>query len=1077
MNLTKILPPKPSHVLVRERLLAKLQAWEDRKLVIIHAQAGQGKSTLAADYTRSLRSPSIWYNMDREDDNPAVFLSCLGLALQRAFPTWVPELPPIPVNRFGIGSMQSGVARWLDQVMGKLPQPLLVVFDEFNNTSPSPELLSLMKVFLEATPPHIRFMLVSRTQPDIALARLRAEQAVGEIAGSDLKFSDAETHELFNTVYGMPIPESETAAVNRVAEGWPAGLVLMHEYLSAAPEQGRKAALLDSGIEGFRSHVFDYLAQEVFSNLSRDLQRFLLRTSISDYLPLELMGRLAGRSGSKESVKAEIRSIIADLRNRNLFVTVVDDEASVIRYHALFREFLQRKFVAQTDPSVVRKLYSTAASYYEASGDSVRMVDLLISSGQFDQAAGQIESRGLELIAGGQIQTVLRWIQALPLDYGNRPWFLFFRAMAFRFADPGAALTFFDLALSRFGVARRASDRTLGRMLSLCGLIEACFYAGGNFKRMEKAAADAATLLKRKKGVSSEARARLSLAIGMAFLFIGRLRRADQYLGQALEMFRASREYFYQVQSASYLAACSSYRGDFAGSRAALGRGFEALKSIPHESGGDAGLRMAQAMTALFEGRFAEAQECINHCFSLAHKHDLEAFTFLSLDIGGWLKIAMGDYEAAEGLLKKCRGRGEERGNVFFTASSAHLLAVGYLHQNKLERAETEAEYALPVRARSGSSLFHAASLAVCGTIDMKRGRNARAERRLMEARRIFRQCEAAQQEANVLLALAELNLKKKNDKKALQFLRDGFRLGEERGFVYYYLFTPADLATLAREALDRGVGGDFCTTLLDKLDQPESAPCLRISCLGGFSVVRNGERIKDSEWKSKQAKVLIKMLVAHNGRKYLRNALLEALWPGASQDTQQVNLTSLLHRMRKVIDSQDRCREAESSIVVSGDHLCLNASRVWTDVGQFLSHLDKATRLKTNDPARSIEEYDKAFKLYRGDFLPDDLYDDWAADARERLRGRCFTALKSMADVAGSSGDHAKASEAYNRLFQADECNEEECRWLMSHCIAAGNRTEALRTYERCLLALRRELDMEPEEQTKKLHRSIIGG
>ena len=160
MNLSKFLPPRPAYILERERLLARLQAWEDRKLVIIHAQAGQGKSTLAADYAQSLRSPSIWYNMDREDDNPEVFLSCLGQAVQRAFPTRVPELPPVPVNRFGFGSMQSGAARWLEQVMGGLLQPLLIVFDEFNNTAPSPELRSLMKVLLEATPPRVRFMVV-----------------------------------------------------------------------------------------------------------------------------------------------------------------------------------------------------------------------------------------------------------------------------------------------------------------------------------------------------------------------------------------------------------------------------------------------------------------------------------------------------------------------------------------------------------------------------------------------------------------------------------------------------------------------------------------------------------------------------------------------------------------------------------------------------------------------------------------------------------------------------------------------------------------------------------------------------
>jgi hypothetical protein len=108
MNLAKLFPPQPSHVLDRERLIARLKSWEDRKLVIIHAQAGQGKSTLAADYVRSLRSPSIWYNMDPEDDNPAVFLSCLGHACNAPSPAGA-GAPALPVNRLGVGSSSAAL--------------------------------------------------------------------------------------------------------------------------------------------------------------------------------------------------------------------------------------------------------------------------------------------------------------------------------------------------------------------------------------------------------------------------------------------------------------------------------------------------------------------------------------------------------------------------------------------------------------------------------------------------------------------------------------------------------------------------------------------------------------------------------------------------------------------------------------------------------------------------------------------------------------------------------------------------------------------------------------------------------
>jgi ATP/maltotriose-dependent transcriptional regulator MalT/DNA-binding SARP family transcriptional activator len=1078
MNLTKFLRPQPSHVLTRERLLQKIASWDDKKLVLILAQAGQGKSTLASEYIGSVRFPSVWYNLDREDGNPSVFLTSLGQALNNVLARTGAGETPVFINRFGFGRLQDEISRWIQDVFGHVAGPCLIVLDDYHEAIGSTELRFILKMLLELTPPHIRFFLISRTRPDIELAKLRASQSIGEITGTDLKFSDGETHELFNTVYGLALPEKEAAAINRMTEGWPAGLVLTHEYLANVSEEERTTALHDDRGDGFRSHIFDYLAQEVFSALPRDLQRFLLRTSIVDHLPIQLIGALLESANRRKQEDDAARSYIQDLRRRNLFVTIIDPASSVIRYHALFREFLQRKLIMQTDPTEVRKLYSTAARYFRTQGDTVRMVDLLISSGQFDPAVRMIESTGLELISRGQVQTLLRWIQALPLDCGSRPWFLLYRAIAFRFAEPRSAVEFFDMALAGFRRARSIPNGILGRMLSLCGIIEASFYAGGNFKRMERAAAEAASLLKRHRRSSPAVMARLSLAIGTAFFFIGRLREGSAHLQQALDLFRKVDDHFYQIQSAIYLAPCSIYHADFARARSAIKLGVEALRSIPHETGGEAALHMAQAMTALFEGDLKEAEESINRCYSLAHKHDLEAFNFLSLDIGGWIKTAKGDHAAAEKLLRQCRSKGEEHGNAFFSASSAHLLAVNYLHQDRIDEAENEANYALAIRERSGSTLFFAVSLSVSGLIDVKRGRLARGERRLLAARRLARQCEAHQLEANILLALAELYLVRKKEKQVAASLDEGLRLGEERQFMHYYLFSRSGLARLLREALQRGIRSRFCERLQDSLGMTDGSARVSIACLGGFKVWLAEEPVKDAAWKGKQAKALLKLLLSDPGRKVSREVIMEALWGNSAVDTQRANLASLVYRIRKVLDGPKKDGDGGSCVILDGDHLSLDPSRVVVDVERFLSSLEKAERFKAqNEHGACVEEYERAIDLYRGDFIPEDLYEDWIVAARDRLRLRYFKALLNMARIAESSSDAGRAVAAYSRLFDADECNEEACRWLMSHFHTTGQRGAAVRTYERCQLALQRTLEAEPEAETSRLYRNMIGG
>jgi LuxR family maltose regulon positive regulatory protein len=1080
MNLTKFLPPKPAHVLDRERLTSKLLAWENKKLVIIHAQAGQGKSTLAAGYVQSLTAPSAWYTMDQEDVNPAVFLSSLGMAIQRAWPGSVATFPSIPVDRYGVNGVRQDIGTWIEEAFKNVPKPGLFVFDDYIGTSSSPVLQHFMKQLIDNTPPHVRFMIISRLRPELDIAKLRAARSVGELTGEDLRFTDGEVQDLFSIVFSMHISLNEAVLINSTAEGWPAGLVLMHEYLSTLAPGARALALIDKRVAaaGFRTNVFDYLAQEVFAHLPQAMQRFLLQTAIVDFIPVPLIELLTGLPRTAPPSKASISSMVKELRDRNLFVTALDDDAVVIRYHALFREFLRKKLIAQTRPAEVKKLYAAAAAFFKKTGDPVRSIDLSIVSGQFDQAIRQIESCGEEMIARGQTGTLIRWVESLPLEYGNRPWLLFYRAVACRFTDPRTALTFFDLAFKGFRAGRTAFNRTSGLMYSLCGVIEACFHTGGDFTRMGRDAALARALLKQSRRASPGARARLLLAMGMAWFFIGRLQQASEALRQALELFRKKGDPFYQITTSIYLTPCALYQGDFRLARDTVRKGIEAHTAIPDEAGGRAALFLVAAMTALFAGDFADAQEQLDRCRELADSHALESMVFLSLDIGGWLKIAQGDYAGATLLLAECKRKGEEARNEFFSASAAHLLAIACLFQDKLEQAKAESDYALAIRTQSGSKLFHAIYLIASGAIHLKLARHRRAEKELLTALKILQQIKAAQQEANAHLVLARLYGKMKETDRVRKHLRDGFTIGRERGFTYYALFNAVELAELANAALELGICRDYCSTLIDDQVRSMKKPFLMIKCLGGFRAIRGMVPVRDAEWKSKRAKTFVKLLVAQDGYTVSKDRALEMLWPDKDPDTLRQTFNSMFHRVRKVLGPESAAGTTDSCILHKDGFIMLNRDLVWTDVGQLLYHLDTTDRMKSSGkPENIVGEYEKAFDLYAGDFLPEDIYSDWAAPVRDHLRIRYLRALDDAAGIAESAGDRDRALRFYEKMFIADPCNEKACCWLMTQYHSDARRREAVRTYERCERALSRDVDLEPDEQTKKLYRRILEG
>ena len=661
----------------------------------------------------------------------------------------------------------------------------------------------------------------------------------------------------------------------------------------------------------------------------------------------------------------------------------------------------------------------------------------------------------------------------MPEPEQRSPWFLLALAISCRFTDPRAALGLFESAFKGLRSHDQGLQGQTGRILALCGIIEECFHAGGDFDRMEKAAALANLLLGDSRRASPNARARLLLAMGMAWFFTGRLGKSRESLLQALDLFGKQEDAFYQITCAVYLTPCALYQGDFRLARETLQRGFEAHKAIPDEIGGKAGLLLTKAMTALFEGNFAEAQENIDQCKELAGVHALASIELLSLTIAGWVSMARGNLDGAALLFSECKNKAARTGSAFFAGSAAHLLAITFFFQNKLAKAERESDEALAIRSGKGSMLFHAIYLIASGAIHIRSGKTRQAGQELKRALRTLKQAKAAQQEANCHLVLALLEQKKGNRNGFRKQLREGFSIGQDLGFTYYAVLTPEEQSGLARQAVAENICVDYCLGLL--AGRKPGRPLLSIYCMGGFKVYRGSVPVSDAEWKSKRAKTMLKLLVAHDGQKLPREQAMELLWPnGTGKNTAMFN--AMLHRVRKVLEpaaSRDVfCLQREGELVG------LNQDVVWTDVGQFRAHLDRAARLKSrNSKEELLQEYERALMLYQGDFLNEDLYCEWSTGLRDHLRTSYLRVLEEAGELAESAGDRDKALQFFEKMFLSEPSNEKACQWLMAHYHSLGRRSEAVRVYERCERALSHDMDLEPDMRTKRLYRSIIGG
>ena len=364
---TKCLVPIVSQPYVqRSRLTNLLEAGLQRKLTLISAPAGFGKTTLLATWVLSLGTghsspqpaPQIaWVSFEPSDNVPLVFWQYVFMALERASPGSMTE---------HLLAIQSSEPVLLESVLtvfmnARLENPVacVLILDDYQVMTDD-AIHRSVAFLLEHLPPQLHVVLLSRSEPPLPLAKLRAKREVSEIGVEDLRCTLEETTSFLRDVMGVELTDESVTQMTARTEGWLVGLQLLG--LSLQGRRDPKAVLEE--LRGSQRYVFDYLMDEVLRQQSEELQRFLLHTSILERLSVPLCNAVLERDDAK--------ALLERLERANLFVIVLDERRQWFRYHHLFREALQTR-LGLLDTVLVRGLQLRASEWFAAHGDSLAM--------------------------------------------------------------------------------------------------------------------------------------------------------------------------------------------------------------------------------------------------------------------------------------------------------------------------------------------------------------------------------------------------------------------------------------------------------------------------------------------------------------------------------------------------------------------------------------------------------------------------------------------------------------------------------------------------------------------------------
>ena len=250
--------------------------------------------------------------------------------------------------------------------------------------------------------------------------------------------------------------------------------------------------------------------------------------------------------------------------------------------------------------------------------------------------------------------------------------------------------------------------------------------------------------------------------------------------------------------------------------------------------------------------------------------------------------------------------------------------------------------------------------------------------------------------------------------------------------------------------------------------------PRLEVRCLGPFQVFVGGQEVALRS--RKQAADLLKYLIAHRERPVSRDALLQLLWPDLLDDRVAHRLHMTVSNLRTLLSPPGG--EAGEYILRRDDAYLLNPlAPVTVDMELFVNgHQRGQDLLRAGHAAEAQAAFEAAVALYRGDYLVDNLYDDWTGPTRRHLQQMCLTMLGRLAAGYWQQGRDEDCAAAARRILALDSCSEEAYYYLMLVANRTGQRSLALHQYHTCAETLRKELDAEPSARLTELYRRIAG-
>ncbi|MGE5605035.1 MAG: BTAD domain-containing putative transcriptional regulator [Bacteroidota bacterium] len=1099
--LTKLSPPRIGKTIIdRPRLLKLLSDVTERKLTLLIAPAGYGKTVLALQLAKAGNQPLLWYHLDSLDNDPAVFLQYLIAGIGRRIPDFCQEALRVVAQ----GNIETRL-RLLTAVFVNLLIPhsnldFIIVFDDFHEIT-EPVIHKFVAEFLKYLPDNIHIIITSRSAPPFELSQLKLSDEVLTIDADQLSFTRPEIAE-FLSQRGLEADEGLIQQLEIQTTGWPAALTLSNPIDGNSRPAKNKTA------------IYNYLAAEVFERQPESVRSFLLATSVLKEISPGFCDQLLERNDS--------RQILEYLEKQQLLVPL-DNEESKFCYHQLFQSFLLDRLGSGRQPILLK-----AANLLRQANQLDQAIEYLIQagSGESEALAEMIrEVSGLEL-QRLRWHTVSRWLNSLgPETINKNPWLCYYQAQIelykWRFEPAGKWL---DQAAANFEALR---DKR--------GLLETNFVRSKVFRMQSKYSLSLDLLHQVETQIPpAELTERYDIFTEkiLSNALSGRLQETEDLINKALPMAKISNDPHITAILLGIMGTVSFLRGDYPKALQIYKRGAELVKgpTLP-------GYFSQETTPIIYQdwGELDKALEFAKLAVELKETYELcETLPSAYFQLAG-VYLEREEYRLAEEYYQKAImmvkiGQNEHFALALNLSDLARCLSLQQRNSEALMLAEEALE-----EAELDSGLAQLYCGGVCAPIFVKSGMIEKGESILKQTIPALEQMGYRKSLCVAYATMSWINILKEQHEAAESYLIKSLQIASRMNLIQPFISGYYYWETILHLALKKGIETTFIQRILSRLgkralplmqnladdadvsvrlrvllplseildpiaqkifqsllDDPEpevrraaaiiwgknprneglsetgpqfTSP-LHLSLLGPFRVYLNGREISAENWRSIKARDFLAYLAHHAGPVSVER-ILEDMWPGVDREKAMVNLHSTVYRLRKKLNGNPN----QDFILYGGQRYQLAPEYYSTDREVFLKML--AITLKTATSAETINLLEDIVALYQGEYLADLDY-EWIIPEREHLNNLYYEAREKLACFLLERGEYAKA---IRHLFVLLDINplSEKCYGLIMTAYAGLNDKQRVKEYyQKLQKTLREELGIDPSSETCDLFNKL---